>query len=101
MAQTHFRDIQVSTPTESGTAGTYQQIGSDWESAITTPQRLSVVRRWDDLRRQLETWEALTELRFQQDTRNETYKQARDYLDELRPKLIDLAVKFKRRLLSS
>src|SRR5690606_3679800 len=46
-------------------------------------------------------WEALVELNFNQDTRKPEYKKARDYCDELRPKLTELAVAMKRRLLDS
>jgi len=47
----------------------------------------TTLQQWDDLRRLLESWSSLTSLRFSQDTRNEDYKEKKDYSDELQPKL--------------
>ena len=60
-----------------------------------------MLQRWDALRRHLETWEALVSLRFQQNTQDAAARAAREYADELRPKLTDAAVRLKRRFLKS
>ncbi|MGF1590496.1 MAG: hypothetical protein ACFCU7_14895 [Pleurocapsa sp.] len=59
------------------------------------------MQQWEDLRRRLDSWSALTSLHFSQDTTNEDYKQAQSYSDELRPKLTALEIAMKRRLLNS
>jgi oligoendopeptidase F len=59
------------------------------------------LQQWEDLRRRLESWTALTSLHFSQDTRNETYKEAQEYCDELQPKLTAMAIAMKRKLIAS
>lgn len=97
----HFEQIEAPAPRYEDIAAAHQEIHRLFDEATDNQGRLEAVRRWDDLRRRLETWNALTNLRFNQDTRNEEYKKARDYCDELRPKLIELDVKFKRKLVES
>jgi len=101
MSQIDFHDIDEPAPVYDDVAEQYRQIESDLDAAASADDRVAAIDRWDALRRRLHTWEALTELRFNQDTRNEEYKKARDHCDELRPKLTDLAVQLKRRLVKS
>jgi M3 family oligoendopeptidase len=98
---TKFSEIQAPTPTIESVAAEYEQLDSDWENSANEEQCQLVIRRWDDLSRRLATWENLVDLRFNQDTSNAEYKQAREYCDELRPKLTDLAVRLKRKLVDS
>lgn len=60
---------------------------------------LPTFREWDDLRRELDTWSALTHVRFTQDTRDETARAALERRDELNPALTALEVEMKRRFL--
>ncbi|UFP94390.1 M3 family oligoendopeptidase [Gloeobacter morelensis] len=90
-----FSDIQAEVPTYEQVASEYDEIRrglsqTDWQSAFS---------RWDALRRRLASWSALAYLRFSQDTANSEFKQARDYCDELSPRLTDLEVQLKRQLL--
>ena len=101
MPTLHFRDIDVPAPTYEAAATEYDSIQQEFDRAADAGAALAAVKRWDALRRRLETWQSLTHLRFHQDTRNEAYKKARDYCDELRPKLIELDVRMKRKLVQS
>jgi M3 family oligoendopeptidase len=101
MSTPHFRDINVPAPKFEDVAAEHQEIHRQFDAAADAAGRLAAIKRWDDLRRRLETWNALTNLRFNQDTRNEEYKKARDYADELRPKILELDVKMKRKLVAS
>jgi M3 family oligoendopeptidase len=58
---------------------------------------LPTFREWDDLRRELDTWSALTHVRFTQDTRNEQARAALEHRDEVAPALTALEVEMKRR----
>lgn len=59
-----------------------------------------LVETWDELRREIDTWRNLVEIRFDQDTRNADYKAALDRRDELDPKITDLDVRIKKKLLT-
>ncbi|MGH7662424.1 MAG: M3 family oligoendopeptidase [Vulcanimicrobiaceae bacterium] len=60
---------------------------------------ISAVENWDALRRRLRTWQALVQLRFRQDTRDEKARADRAHADELQPALLARDSKIKRRLL--
>ena len=94
-----FSEITAETPTYDSVKSEYDDLFTRLDAASDTEARLAVVHDWDQLRRQLGTWESLVHLHFEQDTRNEQYKQDRDYLDELSPKLTDLSIQMLRRLL--
>jgi M3 family oligoendopeptidase len=57
----------------------------------------AVLREWDDLRRELTTYAALTRLRFDQNTADANARAARERLDELTPRLTALDDGIKRR----
>ncbi|MGL5833189.1 MAG: M3 family oligoendopeptidase [Waterburya sp.] len=97
----NFADIQVETPTIEQVTAEYESINQALDRASTTEAKKSALQQWEDLRRRLDTWSALTSLHFSQDTTNEEYKQAQTYADELQPKLTALAVAMKKRLLNS
>jgi len=94
-----FREITAETPTPESLAARYDELEASLAAAKSETEALAVVKCWDDYRRELATWEALVDLRFNQDTRNAQYKRDRDLCDELRPKFTDGEVKFKRQLL--
>lgn len=93
-----FREITVPVPVYEDVAREYAGIQAEFDRATTVDLQLAAIRRWDELRRRLGTWSNLTDLRFQQDTRNPAYQQALQYRDELRPKLTDLSIRFQRQL---
>lgn len=94
-------DLRTPTPQYDAVAAECRQIEAALDAAQSAESAAAAVRRWDDLRRQVETWSALVDLRFNQDTSNAEYKKAREYRDELAPKLTDLEVRIKRKLLAS
>ena len=101
LTKVDFANIQVKTPTLEQVKAEYQTINTALDTAKTRAEKEQALRKWDDLRRRLESWSALTSLHFSQDTRNESYKEEQDYSDELQPKLTALEVEMKRKLLSS
>lgn len=101
MSIVKFEDIHVPTPTFEDAQRQYAHLFAALDAARSLAEDRAVIDQWDQLRRRIETWEALVELRFNQDTQNAQYKADRDYRDELRPKLTELAVTMKRRLLAS
>lgn len=94
-----FSEITVPTPTVEALNARYAELSAALEKASGADTALAAIKQWDDYRRELATWEALVDLRFNQDTRNEAYRRDRDLCDQLRPKFTDHEVKFKRALL--
>ena len=97
----NFADIQVDTPTIEEVESEYRAIAEALDNAQTKAERQKALQQWENLRRRLDSWSALTSLNFSQDTRNEAYKKAQEYADELQPKLTALAIEMKRKLLNS
>jgi M3 family oligoendopeptidase len=97
----NFADIQVAPPTIEQVTAEYDSINQALDQASTTEAKKEALQQWEDLRRRLDTWSALTSLHFSQNTTNKEYKQAQTYADELQPKLTALAVAMKKRLLNS
>jgi M3 family oligoendopeptidase len=96
-----FSEILAEAPVLEKVTEKYQAIATSLNSAQTKIEREKALRQWENLRRQLSTWAELTYLHFHQDTQNEEYKKARDYCDELSPKLTALEIDLKRQLLNS
>jgi M3 family oligoendopeptidase len=101
MTAVDFQDIEAPAPTYEDAVEHYAQFEVELDAAIDSDACVTVIRRWDTYVRRLCTWQALVHLRFNQDTTNEAYKAARDYCDELEPKLTDLSVQLKRKILAS
>ncbi|NJO99191.1 MAG: M3 family oligoendopeptidase [Pleurocapsa sp. CRU_1_2] len=99
--QLNFADIQAETPDLEQITREYQDINNALDRAQTRSDKEKALQQWEDLRRRLDTWGAMTSLNFSQDTTNKDYQQAQEYSDELRPKLTALEVAMKRRLLNS
>jgi M3 family oligoendopeptidase len=96
-----FQKYVLPSPAYEDVAAEYAEINGALDTASTGEQAVAAVEKWDVLRRRLSTWTSLTYIRFHQDTRNESYKKAREYCDELEPKLTTLDVSIKRRLMAS
>lgn len=94
-------DINPERPDLEEIAARYRGIENQFQEARDHRDQLEAVARWDGLRRELETWGAVTHLRFNQDTRNETFKREREFCDEVSPKFTDYDTRVKKRLLSS
>ncbi len=103
MSQTtlNFADIQAQTPNIKDVTTEYESINAALDRSDTTEAKKQALQQWDNLRRRLDNWSALTSLHFSQDTTNKDYKQAQEYSDELQPKLTALAIAMKQRLLDS
>lgn len=71
------------------------EVSSDHKAAI------AAIDAWDKLRRQISTFGSLARLKFNQDTSNSEYEEAREYVDELMPKVTEFDVKMMRALLDS
>jgi M3 family oligoendopeptidase len=97
----NFADIQVETPDIDKVKQEYEAINAALDVAQIKAKKLQALQQWENLRRRLDSWNALTELNFSQDTRNESYKQAQSYKDEIQPKLTALAIAMKHRLLNN
>jgi M3 family oligoendopeptidase len=69
------------------------------EGATNQNEATSAAGHWDQLRRDYETWSALVHLHFEQDTRNEPFKQDRQHRDELNPRVQELDTHIKRLML--
>jgi M3 family oligoendopeptidase len=91
-----FTDIKAATPTTESLAAGYGEINALLDEA--TPA--AAFEAWERLRREVESFNALTELHFEQDTEDPAAKAAKDYLDELRPTMTAHEIAFKRRLLA-
>lgn len=100
-SETAFAEMHVAEPELAQVEAEMSALRERWSAAGDAEARREVLSDWDALRRRLVSWSSLTNLRFQQDTRDEAAKAARDRMDELRPQLQDLEVAFKRELLRS
>lgn len=101
MTKFDFREIVAPTPTWEQVAEQYQKFEVDLDAAVDLDVCLAVIRRWDDYLRPIKTWYALVHLRFNQNTCDEECKKNREYSDQLEPKLTELDVRMKRRILQS
>ncbi|MGE3851772.1 MAG: M3 family oligoendopeptidase [Planctomycetota bacterium] len=96
-----FKDINPATPALEKLIAEYDAIERDLTAAASDDARVAAVMRWDKLRRGVDTWSAVTQLRFEQDTTNPAYVSAKDLRDEMSPKIQDRDVRIKRLLLGS
>ena len=93
-----FAEISVTTPTRESLAARYGTI----EAALgagTEDGRREALAAWDRLRREVDSWEAMVRLRFQQNTADPAAKADRDYADGLLPEATGFEIALKRRLL--
>jgi M3 family oligoendopeptidase len=101
MSTTDFQQYELPAPSYDDVAAEYAEINRALNAAATPADAIAAMEKWDALRRRLATWVSLVYIRFNQDTRNEAYVKNREYCDELEPKLTNLAVAMKRRLMDS
>jgi M3 family oligoendopeptidase len=96
MTTAKFSNITAPIPTLETLASAYAALNAllddhELEAALT---------KWETLRRDIDTWNWLAHLRFEQNTKDEAAKIARDYRDELLPTVTNFETAFKRRLLA-
>jgi M3 family oligoendopeptidase len=101
MSDVDFGEYELPAPVYGEVAVEYARIGGALDAATSAAAAIAAVEQWDALRRRLGSWGVLASIRFQQDTRNEEYKRTRELRDELEPKLTNLAVGMKRKLVAS
>ena len=99
--QLDFRDIQQPAPIYAEVEAEYTALEQQLDLARSAAECISVVEKWDQLRRKLTTWRSLVHLRFNQDTENEQYQNDRDQCDQMWPKLAELSLRLKRKLIAS
>jgi len=92
-----FNTLDFPTPSRESLDQAYAVIGESLDSGDIA----SAIALFDTQRRAYESWSALVELRFAQDTRNADYVAARDYADTLTPYATGLETDIKKRLLAS
>ncbi|MCW8306296.1 M3 family oligoendopeptidase [Acidiphilium sp. PA] len=90
-----FADITAPTPDRASLARDYAAINALFDDG----EIAEAAARFDRLRREIGTWGALVELRFQQNTDDAGAKAALDYRDELLPAAQNHETAFKRRML--
>jgi M3 family oligoendopeptidase len=91
-----FAQITAETPSRDSLARAYAAINGQLDAGDLA----GGIAVWESLRREVESWSALTHLRFQQDTADEEAKAAKKYRDELAPTATNHEVALKRRLLA-
>jgi M3 family oligoendopeptidase len=91
-----FDSITAETPTRESLARHFAALNA----LLDDGEIAEAAASFDRLRREIETWSALTELRFQQNTTDKTAKQALEYRDELLPAVTNHETAFKKRLLA-
>jgi M3 family oligoendopeptidase len=94
-----FSDIECPRPSEQALAERYAAINE--RLGVGTPEaRQLALADWDSAKRDLETWLALAEIRFHQDTSDEVAKANRAHGDAMKAAAQGHDVKLKRRLLA-
>ena len=94
-----FDTYALTAPTYDQVADEYQQIHEQLGADDSADGCAAAVQQWEMVRRRLSEWASLTEIRFHQDTRDEQFKAAKQQCDELKPRLTELEVAMKRRLI--
>lgn len=94
-----FSEIVAETPTLDGLNHRYAELDRmlDRGGAVA---RAEAWTAWDAIRREVETWNNLTQLRFEQNTRDHEAKAARDYADQIMPQITALDIALKNRFLA-
>jgi M3 family oligoendopeptidase len=104
MEQLDFHDLRATAPDLDDLQREYDEITRAVDAPGGVEERVEAVRRWNDHRKANETWDSLVGLHYNQDTRNEQYKRARDERDErdeLKPRITELDAALKRTILES
>ena len=98
---TSFPKYSVAQPNFETTKEQYAEFHRRLATADSAASCLAIVADWDQVYCQCKEWMSLTYIRFQQDTKNETYKAEKEKVDAVQPKFTDLETDFKQALLES
>ncbi|MHC4955442.1 MAG: M3 family oligoendopeptidase [Planctomycetota bacterium] len=101
MSAPHFDEMSLPRPDVDKVGERYAAIKAGFNEATDTAGRASAIKEWDRVRSRLWSWISLTNLRFNQDTRDAERKAEREYCDSIRPKLQELDTNIMRGLLAS
>jgi M3 family oligoendopeptidase len=101
MSDLDFRTVNFDRPTIEDVSAKYEQIWAAMAATDSVAGDVAGVKAWDKLRREIDSWSAHVHLKFEKDTADADAKSALEYRDTLAPKLTDLEVKMKRKLLDS
>lgn len=94
-----YSEIESPRPSIEALAERYASIERQLDRATADARPLALAD-WDRAKRELETWLALVEIRFHQDTADETAKSDRAHGDAMKAVALGHDVKLKRRLLA-
>ena len=83
-------DATVPAPTLASATNEFTHAKRIIAEASTPQARQAAFTHWDDLRRRLHTWRALTRLHYNQNTKDPDARAALDAMDELDPALTEL-----------
>lgn len=97
----NFSDYTTARPDFEEIRTRYDVFHQRLETASSADECLKIIADWDALLITIKEWSHLTEIRFHQDTRNKAYATAKEELDRILPKFLDLETAFKQTLLDS
>ena len=92
----HFSDIHVPVPSRESLAAEYGAVGT----LLDAGQDAEALSAWDAARRRFDSWTAMVQLRFEQDTTDAGRKDARALADALQPEATGLDTALRLRLLA-
>jgi len=101
MSNVHFDQMSMPRPDQDKVAEKYASITKAFEEAQDSSARAAAIREWDRVRGRLWSYLSLTNLRFNQDTRDPERKAEREYADSVRPKFQELDTSVMQLLLAS
>lgn len=91
-----FSDLSFARPDEASLKASYDAI----KILLETGQRAEVLKAFDAVRREYESWASFVHLQFSRNTQDDAAKAERDYADRLGPVATDYEVTIKKRLLA-
>lgn len=99
MTTTPFAEISAPTPDLDDLAARQQALLAELADTSDAAAAQALLDRWDDLRRQVDTWANLVDLRFNMDTTDAAARADREVRDRLIPAWTELDVAVKRAFL--
>lgn len=96
----HFDTMATPDPDLAETEAKIQSLISELGQAQDLAAQLAVIRSWEELRRDQDTWGSLVNLHFHQDTSDAQKKARREKLDAMSPRLQNFTVQMKKALLA-
>lgn len=99
MTAVQFDEIAPEAPDFDALARSSEETCTALANARTGAEGLAALRAWEDVRRDVQTWSALVDLKFEQDTRDADRKSAKERWDEDQPRWTELEIAVKKALL--